>query len=83
MSDSIVCSSCKRQKSELHAHPSRLMKGQTLIYCNECNENKFEPRWLIVLVGKQQGISEVKEYIEKHRYYGDPITAKELMPLRG
>lgn len=82
MSDGIVCSSCNKQKAELHAQPSRLMKGQTLIQCNECISKKYEPRWLIILVAKQQGFNNVREYIEKHKYHGEPIAAKEILPLR-
>ena len=81
--EQIVCSTCGKQKDELHAQPSKLMAGQTLICCNDCIAKKFEPRWLIILVGKQGGFTDIKSYIEKHRYHGEPITAKEIMPSRG
>lgn len=55
------------------------MAGMTLVLCNECIKFKREPRFLIILVGRQEGPARVAEYIKFHRYCGREITAKELV----
>lgn len=72
------CSSCDKQKHELNPRNSRLMKTMKLFLCSDCDKNKFEPRWIIILVGRANGLPAVAEYIKKGRYVGEPITAKEL-----
>ena len=50
-----------------------------LLMCETCISNKFEPRWLIVIAGRQQGAELVKEHVMKKRYVGTEITASELL----
>lgn len=50
-----------------------------LLLCKSCTDNKIEPRWIIVLAGRQYGAEHVKEYIAKKRYIGTDITASELL----
>lgn len=75
----MVCSSCKKQKAELHPRKSRLMPGMTLYLCNDCAKAKMEPRYVIVLYGRSHGAESVSEYIRNHRYVGEPILARELV----
>jgi len=49
-----------------------------LFLCETCIANKFEPRWVIILSGRQLGPEAVKEFIIKKRYIGADIAASEL-----
>lgn len=75
----MVCSSCGRQKNELHTRKSKLMKGMNLYLCNDCSGAKMEPRYIVILAGRANGAESVSEYIKNHRYCGDPILASELV----
>jgi hypothetical protein len=46
--------------------------------CETCTSSKFEPRWVVILSGRQLGTEAVKEYIVKKRYIGNDIAASEL-----
>jgi hypothetical protein len=50
-----------------------------LLLCESCISSKFEPRWLIILAGRQQGSELVREFVLKKRYIGNEITASELL----
>lgn len=53
-----------------------------MFLCNECFEAKREPRFLVILVArtpKMGGIVAVRDYIRNRRYYGDKITADEIV----
>jgi hypothetical protein len=55
-----------------------------LCYCcnktkNKLSLKKFEPRWVIILAGRQLGSDSVKEFIIKKRYCGADISASELL----
>lgn len=75
----MVCTSCDKQKADLHAKKSRLMPGMTLYLCNDCIRGKMEPRFIIILFGRAHGAESVADYIKNHRYHGAPILAKELI----
>jgi hypothetical protein len=47
--------------------------------CETCITSKFEPRWTIILSGRQYGHEVVKEYITKKKYVGEDIKASELL----
>jgi hypothetical protein len=47
--------------------------------CETCITSKFEPRWIIILAGRQLGSDSVKDFILKRRYIGEEITASELL----
>lgn len=49
-----------------------------LFLCNECIENKREPRYLIILMGRANGFEYVSDYIAKRRYVGEEILASEF-----
>lgn len=47
--------------------------------CESCIAQGFEPRWAIILTGRSKGIDTIIEYIRKHKYVGDEITAKDIV----
>lgn len=73
------CSSCNKQKANLHARRSNLIKGMNLFMCQACIDLKYEPRYVIILHGRSEGPDKVVDYIKNHRYFGEPILAKELI----
>lgn len=72
------CTSCRKQKHELHHKKSRLT-GQPLILCNSCIKDKMEPRYLIILHARANGAESVRDYIKFRRYHGAEITGMELV----
>jgi hypothetical protein len=75
----MLCYSCGKQKNELQPKKSDIMSGITIFMCEACIEAKFEPRWVIVLAGRQKGPEVVRDYIIKRRYVGRIIDAEELI----
>jgi hypothetical protein len=73
------CYSCSKQKNELQPKKSDIMSGITIFMCQSCIDAKFEPRWVIVLAGRQKGPEFVRDYIIKRRYVGRVIDAEELI----
>jgi hypothetical protein len=39
----------------------------------------FEPRWLVIITGRQNGPESVREFVLKKKYVGDEISASELL----
>ena len=76
--DKVLCYSCNKSKNQLEAKKSSLL-AVNLLLCQTCTDNKFEPRWIIILAGRQYGPEHVKEHIAKKRYVGTDITASELL----
>lgn len=76
--DKVLCYSCNKSKNELSAKKSSLL-AINLLLCKTCTENKFEPRWIVILAGRQYGADHVKEFIAKKKYIGLDITASELL----
>jgi hypothetical protein len=76
--DKVLCYSCNKSKNELSAKKSSLLTINLLL-CKSCSENKIEPRWIIILAGRQFGPEYVKDFIAKKRYVGPDITASELL----
>lgn len=73
------CYSCGKQKNQIHPKKSDIIKGVTVLMCQNCIDIGFEPRWVIVLGGRQFGAETIKDYIVKRRYLGTEITASELI----
>lgn len=78
MTDKVLCYSCNKSKNKLNAKRSNLFPIN-LLMCETCINSKFEPRWIIILAGRQLGSESVKDFILKRRYIGDEITASELL----
>lgn len=75
----MVCYSCGKAKNSLSPKKSKLLNGINLLLCNSCIDNKYEPRWIIILAGRKFGPTFVKEYIKNNRYIGKEISANELI----
>ena len=75
----MLCYSCGKSKNELHPVQSDIIKGMHLFMCQACIDSKFEPRYVIILGGRQLGADHVRDYIVKRRYIGKTIAAEELI----
>ena len=76
--EKILCYSCNKNKNKLNLRKSSLLPINLLI-CETCITSKFEPRWVIILSGRQLGSEYVREFIVKKRYVGNDISASELL----
>jgi hypothetical protein len=76
--EKILCYCCNKTKNKLSLKKSVLIPIN-LFMCETCISSKFEPRWVIILAGRQLGSESVKEFIVKKRYIGSEITASELL----
>lgn len=75
----MLCYSCGKQKNELQPKSSDIIKGMNLLMCQMCIDSKFEPRYVIILGGRQYGPETVRDFVVKRRYIGNTITAEELI----
>lgn len=50
-----------------------------LFLCQTCIDSKLEPRWVILISGRQNGHEHVKDFVQKKKYIGSEITASELL----
>jgi len=76
--DKVLCYSCNKTKNKLVVKKSSLFPIN-LLMCESCILSKLEPRWAIILSGRQNGSDSVKDLILKRKYIGDEITASELL----
>jgi hypothetical protein len=76
--DKVLCYSCNKSKNKLNVKKSSLLPIN-LLMCEGCITSKFEPRWLIVIAGRQSGPDSVREFVLKKKYIGDEISASELL----
>lgn len=76
--EKVLCYSCSKSKNQLSAKKSSLF-AINLLLCESCISNKMEPRWLVILAGRQFGTEHVKDHIAKKKYVGVDITASELL----
>lgn len=76
--EKILCYSCGKTKNKLDVKRSSLLPIN-LLMCETCITSKFEPRWVIILAGRSNGVEYVKEFIQKRRYIGTEVSASELL----
>lgn len=76
----LICTVCEKHRSTLRPRKSKLTGGPMFL-CNNCFDNKLEPRWAVILIARRDGVGAVKDYIRTHRYSGDKIRAEEILPL--
>ena len=76
--EKILCYSCNKTKNKLSAKKSSLLPIN-LLMCETCVSSRLEPRWVIILAGRQYGLDFVKEHVLKKRYVGKDISASELL----
>lgn len=74
----MICYSCNKNKNHLNPVKSQLL-NMTLFMCQTCIDAKFEPRWVIILAGRQKSPEYVRDYILKRKYIGKEIIASELI----
>jgi len=72
------CTSCKKPKAALKQKKSKVLEGAMMYVCQDCLDNKREPRGFIILAGREKGIEHISYWIKGKRYIGEPITAREL-----
>lgn len=83
----IKCTVCQRPRHSLKARKSRLKPDMQMWLCGECIEARREPRFLVVLIARNDrsrlspDVKEaLRDCIVKHKYYGEKITAEEITP---
>ncbi len=76
--EKILCYSCNKSKANLSLVKSTLL-GINLFLCDSCKSEKLEPRWVVIIAGRQNGPESVKEFIAKKKYNGNEISASELL----
>jgi hypothetical protein len=76
--EKILCYSCNKTKNQLSVRRSSLLPIN-LLMCETCTSSKFEPRWVIILAGRQAGSETVRDFVLKKRYVGKDISASELL----
>jgi NMD protein affecting ribosome stability and mRNA decay len=76
--EKILCYSCNKNKNKLNLKRSSLLPINLLV-CETCIALKLEPRWVVILSGRQMGSEYVREFIVKKRYVGNEISASELL----
>lgn len=72
------CPSCGKVKHELKKRNSKALKGAIMYICEDCIGKRFEPRGLLIIAGREYGMEHIKFWIKPQRYYGEPITLREL-----
>lgn len=77
--NSLVCTVCQKHKNQLRPRKSKLMPGMQMYLCNNCFENRYEPRWLVIMVAQEDGHEAVRDYLINHKYVGDEIPAVDLI----
>ncbi len=78
MNEKIFCYSCNKTKNKLNLKKSSLLPIN-LFLCQTCIDEKLEPRWVVLIAGRQNGHESVKDFIQKRKYLGSEITASELL----
>jgi hypothetical protein len=78
LNEKIFCYSCNKTKNKLNLKKSSLLPIN-LFLCQTCIDEKLEPRWVILIAGRQNGHESVKDFIQKRKYIGNEITASELL----
>lgn len=77
--DEVRCTVCRRNRATLRPRKSKLLPRMQMFLCSECFELKREPRFLVILVARKDGLPAVRDYLRHHRYFGDKIRADELV----
>ena len=53
--DKILCYSCSIARNKINAVKSNLIPTINLMLCETCLASGYEPRWAIVIAGRQSG----------------------------
>jgi len=49
-----------------------------MFLCQDCLDNKREPRGFVILAGRKYGSEHIANWIKPQKYLGEPITLREL-----
>lgn len=80
MSRGIVCQSCDEQKMSLQRIKSKVIDTMELNLCKTCSDLKLEPRWLIILAIRSNGVTkQTRDIINQRRYIGEEIAASDIV----
>lgn len=75
-----LCQSCDKPKAALKSVKSTVIDGVDVIMCQTCIENKYEPRFMIVLSVQTVGMTDkAKKLILERKYVGKFIEAAEIV----
>jgi hypothetical protein len=77
-SEAMKCTSCEKPKHELKQKKSKVLPGIPMYLCQDCLDNKREPRGFIILAGREFGLEHIAYWVKPQRHLGDPITIREL-----
>lgn len=77
-----VCSSCRKQKYEVHARKSALFPNIDVIMCNTCIRKGYEPRHLIIIAARSGQLVNATPFIVNNLYDGDKINAEDILKDR-
>lgn len=75
----ILCYSCNKGKERISAVKSKVLPQVNLMLCESCVSENLEPRWAIIISGRQNGADFVKKYVLNKKYIGEEIVASELL----
>ncbi len=75
----VNCASCDKQKNALVETDSSLLPGMRFLLCADCISKGYEPRWALIMAGRQFGNQAVRKHITKHLYSGEKITLEEVI----
>lgn len=84
MNNAMKCTSCDKTKNALKQKKSKLLPGVPMYLCQDCLDNKREPRGYIILAGRESfakgenGLDRISFWVKPQRYVGEPITLREL-----
>lgn len=82
--EAMICTSCRKPKASLKAKKSKALPGAQMYLCQDCLENKREPRGFLILAGRaaadrgENPVEALSYWIKAHRYLGEAITLREL-----
>ena len=82
--EGMKCTSCNKPKAQLKQKKSKVLPGIPMYLCQDCVDNKREPRGFIVLAGREASlrgdnpVEHLAFWIKNQRYMGEPITLREL-----
>lgn len=80
MTERTVCFSCSQQRKELKIRQSTIMDNISLIMCNICFAEGYEPRWVVMIALGQLGPTEpIKKIVHERKYHGEEITLSEYL----
>lgn len=77
----MTCPSCGK-RAELYPAEFILIPGWQAYKCQDCIDNKMEPRFTVVLAALLKLDSPYLEAILNYSYYGDPILSEETKAKR-